>query len=121
MQRQPPELQRKLVIYGGGLKCRVYINCLYCAKKADNPERIVGIIDDDPALHGLHIYGFRVFGGSDRLEQIHARHPFGKLLVTAHTGNRERMSRLETFCRERGIELRYLRIDESAEDPGATA
>lgn len=31
------------------------------------------------------------------------------------------MSRLETFCRERGIELRYLRIDESAEDPGATA
>ena len=121
VQRQPPELQRKLVIYGGGLKCRVYINCLYCAKKADNPERIVGIIDDDPALHGLHIYGFRVFGGSDRLEQIHARHPFGKLLVTAHTGNRERMSRLETFCRERGIELRYLRIDESAEDPGATA
>lgn len=48
VQRQPPELQRKLVIYGGGLKCRVYINCLYCAKKADNPERIVGIIDDDP-------------------------------------------------------------------------
>lgn len=121
LQRQSPGVQRKLVVYGGGLKCRVYINCLYSAKNMEHPEQIIGIIDEDPALHGLRIYGFRVFGGSDSLEQIHARHPFDKLLVTSHTGNRERMNRLETFCKKHGIELRYFRIEESREEPGATA
>ena len=65
LQHQAPDRLR-LLIYGGGLNCRVFISTLYCAQKSGDREQIVGSIDDDPVLAGLHVYGFPVFGGSRR-------------------------------------------------------
>ena len=112
LQRQPREQQQRLLVYGGGLKCRIFVNILYCAQKSNDPARILGIIDDDPALHGLRIYGFPVFGGSGNLEKIYARHPFDKILVTACSEDAEKMARLKEFCRHHDIALEVLRIEE---------
>lgn len=101
-----------MLVYGGGLKCRIFVNILYCAQKSNDPARILGIIDDDPALHGLRIYGFPVFGGSGNLEKIYARHPFDKILVTACSEDAEKMARLKEFCRHHDIALEVLRIEE---------
>lgn len=112
LQRQPREQQQRLLVYGGGLKCRVFVNILYCAQKSNDPARIIGIIDDDPALCGMRIYGFPVFGGSENLEKIYRKHPFDKILISAHSRNEEKMARLKKFCRTHDIALEIIRVEE---------
>jgi len=112
LQRQPREQQQRLLVYGGGLKCRVFVNILYCAQKSNDPARIIGIIDDDPALCGMRLYGFPVFGGCENLEKIYRKHPFDKILISAHSRDEEKMVLLKKFCRDNGVMLEILRIEE---------
>lgn len=111
LQCEVPDRQR-LLVYGGGLKCRVFISTLYCAQKSGDKEQIVGIIDDDPVLAGLHVYGFPVFGSSRQLGEIYEKHPFDKLLITTRTDDPEKMRFLEEFCRRHSIVLNKLVIGE---------
>lgn len=102
LQHQAPDRLR-LLIYGGGLNCRVFISTLYCAQKSGDREQIVGIIDDDPVLAGLHVYGFPMFGGSRQLGEVYEKQPFDKLLVTTRGDDPEKMRQLAEFCRRRVI------------------
>ena len=102
----------RLLIYGGGLNCRVFISTLYCAQKSGDREQIVGIIDDDPVLAGLHVYGFPVFGGSRQFEEVYEKQPFDKLLVTTRGDDPEKMRQLAEFCRRLNIVLSKLVIGE---------
>ena len=102
----------RLLIYGGGLNCRVFISTLYCAQKSGDREQIVGIIDDDPVLAGLHVYGFPVFGDSRQFEEVYEKQPFDKLLVTTRGDDPEKMRQLAEFCRRRRVILSKLVIGE---------
>ena len=96
---------RKTIIYGGGLKCRLYINYLYCARMGNIKEKIIGIMDDNPGLKGLHVYNFKVLGGLNMLEEIWKKTQFNKLVIAITAIEGENVEKLRTFCKGRHIEL----------------
>ncbi len=70
-----------VLLFGSGLH-----TCLFIRRQNSfthrKPFKIEGIIDDDPALKGLYIYGYKVHGGVRNLEQIHKQIPFEKVIIT---------------------------------------
>ena len=97
----------KILIYGGGLNCRLYISGVYCnfGKKAET-AKIIGIMDDNPALRKLNVYGFKVYGGINLLETLYARKQFDKVVVTCEDLQPENLEKLKNFCAEKKIELK---------------
>ena len=109
---EPSKIQR-IMIYGGGLNCRVYISYLFCANRKDFSESVIGIMDDDPGLYGLRVYGFKVYGGVDQVEQIHAEHPFEKIVIATGSASDENLEHLRIFCEQKKIQLVKLTIAET--------
>lgn len=104
---------RKVLIYGGGMMCRIYITRQFCGFKLDsNPVKIIGIMDDNKALKGLNVYGFNVLGTVENLEQIFEFKPFDIILVTIDDIAPENLQHLRDFCRKRGLELRSFSCSE---------
>lgn len=111
---------KRTVIYGGGLKCRLYIDYLYCAKASTPQEEIVGIIDDDPALNGLHVYGFRVLGDSTQIEEIFRKVPFDEIVIAASAVRSEKTEEIRAFCSKYHLGLFHFDIvRESLGAPGS--
>lgn len=111
--KQVPVCHSRVLIYGGGLICRLYINYFNCAKKdLDVSETLVGIVDEDKALHGLVVYGSKVLGGSDELERIHKETPFDKIIATTDKIHPEYLKNIQEFVKEKGIKFCYFRVCE---------
>ncbi len=110
LQYQDCNSRDRVLIYGGGLSCRLYVNYLYCLQKREKQEEIVGIIDDNDALHGLWVYGFKVLGAPGQIGEIYASHPFDKIIITTLVDNADNIEQLKTFCRERGVGLARINI-----------
>lgn len=106
------EKLERILIYGGGLKCRIYVNYIYCAHRTEYPVTVVGIMDDDPVLHGMRVYGFKVLGGTGQIEQIYARRPFDKVVITIDSVKEYEMNLLREFCGKNGVKLLHLAIAE---------
>lgn len=96
---------RHVLVFGGGLQCRIFIEYLYCARGATPQEEVIGIVDDDPALAGLDIHGFPVLGGSAELSTIFQQRPFDELVVTTRNLKPEKLADLQQFCRRHQIIL----------------
>ena len=73
-------------------------------------------MDDDPGLYGLKVYGFKVFGGVDQVEQIYEDHPFEKIVIATDSASDENLEHLRSFCDDRKIQLVKLTIAETAFD-----
>lgn len=100
-RRRPGE---KMVIFGGGLFCRLYLQLRMSDPSKERPE-IVGIIDDDEVLHGLFCNGIRVIGGTDDLENIYQRYPFERILLAVNMISGSALARLHEFCVAHGVKL----------------
>ena len=70
-------------------------------------------MDDDPGLYGLRVYGFKVFGGVDQVEQIYAEHPFEKIVIATDSASDENLEHLRNFCAKAKIQLVKLTISET--------
>ena len=96
-----------ILIYGGGLNCRMYISGLYCNFGKDvETAKIIGIMDDNPALRNLNVYGFKVLGGLNEIEKIHNRYSFDKVVIACEGLQPENLEKLKKFCAEKNIELK---------------
>ena len=93
--------------------CRVYISFLFVSNSREFSEEVVGIIDDDPALQGLQVNGFRVFGSALEIERIYQKCPFDKIVITTNRASEEGLSHLRQFCREKELPLVRLSISEN--------
>lgn len=113
LQYQEPSTIQRIMIYGGGLNCRVYISYLFCANRKAFSESVIGIMDDDPGLYGLRVYGFKIFGGVDQVEQIYAEHPFEKIVIATDSASDENLEHLRNFCAKAKIQLVKLTISET--------
>ena len=113
LQYQEPSKIQRIMIYGGGLNCRVYISYLFCANRKAFAESVIGIMDDDPGLYGLRVYGFKVFGGVDQVEQIYAEHPFEKIVIATDSASDENLAHLRNFCEKAKVQLVKLTIGET--------
>ena len=97
----------KVLIYGGGLNCRMYISGLYCNFGKDvESVKIVGIMDDNPALRNLNVYGFKVLGGLNDISQLYACRKFNKVVIACEELQPENLEKLKKFCTEKNIELK---------------
>ncbi len=114
LQYQQEERLQRILVYGGGLKCRVYVNYLYCAQRSEIQEEIIGILDDDKSLAGLQLYGFKVLGGVANVEAIYMDHPFDKVIITTSLHRLENEELLRNFCRSKNIPLTRLEIREES-------
>ena len=80
---------------------------MYCNfGKAGSAGRIVGIMDDNPALKNLNVYGFKVHGGIEELGKIHERLNFDKVVITCEEMAADNQEKLKKFCAEKNIELK---------------
>lgn len=95
---------KRVVVYGGGLGCRLYINQLYCGRHSEGVN-IVGIIDDNPALSRLNVYGFDVLGTLRRLEAIYQKTPFEEIIITCNDISNGKIRRLREFQKKNNVRL----------------
>ena len=105
----------KTLVYGGGLNCRLYIGYLFSHAWGERPEELVGMLDDDPALQGFYVYGVKVMGGVQDLEEIYRKTPFDKVIIATDLASREKVDRLSAFCREHKIEITKFCLAESSD------
>jgi UDP-GlcNAc:undecaprenyl-phosphate/decaprenyl-phosphate GlcNAc-1-phosphate transferase len=93
-----------ILLLGGGIH-----TCLFIRRQNSfghsKPFRIQGIVDDDPALKGLYIYGYKVLGGVRDLNEIYKRTPFEKVIITNELIKKGPKRRLMNFCESHNVEV----------------
>ena len=100
----------RLVLVGGGVACRLFIQNLYCRNYLQRPLRLCGIIDDDPALRHLNVYGLPVLGETEDLEMIYEESPFDLMIITTDVSEVARQ-RIADFARRHPVEIGVFRVD----------
>lgn len=104
---------KRVLIYGGGMMCRIYLTRQFCGFSDSCPSvRVMGIIDDNRALKNLNVYGFNVLGTTDNLESIYDATPFDVIVNTIEKADGEKVQFLREFCRKHQIELRKFTCSE---------
>ncbi|MBR2345783.1 MAG: hypothetical protein IKA71_08385 [Lentisphaeria bacterium] len=92
----------KILILGGGLHCRLYLFRLMIEPGKNKPVPI-GIIDDDPVLHGMLCHGLRVLGGVGDLVDIRKRFAFDRIVVTPAVVSGKVLNELYRFCADNDV------------------
>ena len=105
LKNSPEASQHNTVIYGGGLGCRMYINNLYSSRHLSCPFHILGIVDEDPSLQKLNVYGFRVLGTSKDLEKLYKKKPFDTIVLTTVNISGEFIDRIRKFAQAHNVRL----------------
>ena len=96
--------EQHLVLVGGGMACRLFILNLFCRNNMSLPLAVRGIVDDDPALRRLNVYGFPVLGSTQELDELYQTAPFDMLVVTAVLPE-EALARVRAFAETHDIRL----------------
>ena len=104
---------KRVLIYGGGLRCRIYITSQFCGlSNSQCTSKIIGIIDDDAALKKLNVYGFDVLGSVAELDEIYAARPFDSIVVTFAEVTEGQLQTLRDFCKCHKVELKAFSCNE---------
>ena len=105
LKNSPEASRHNTVIYGGGLGCRMYVSNLYSSRHLSCPFHILGIVDEDPSLRKLNVYGFRVLGTSDDLEDLYQKKPFDTIVLTTANISDESIDKIRSFARTHNVRL----------------
>ncbi len=92
---------RSILVYGAGRRGILYLRSLkYQPNRAKNTSRIVGFIDDDPALRRKLIHGYPVIGGCAELERILVQRKIDEIIVTTRLTDEhlEQLLLLARYC-----------------------
>jgi len=95
----------RTVIYGAGAAARMLIH--------GSPEltgRLLGLIDDDPALRLGRCDGVRIIGDFAQLEQLIAGGRVGEVIISTPKIEHRRRQRVAEACRRRQVKLSQLKI-----------
>jgi UDP-N-acetylmuramyl pentapeptide phosphotransferase/UDP-N-acetylglucosamine-1-phosphate transferase len=80
------------LILGAGENAILYLRQVSFADQQKAPRRVIGLIDDNPALHRKVVYGYPVLGTFAELEQIIEEQHVKELIFTHHYGDELRAS-----------------------------
>jgi len=95
----------RAVIYGAGAAARMLIH--------GSPEltgRLLGLIDDDPALRLGRCHGVRIIGDFAQLEILIAGGRVGEVIISTQKIEHRRRQKLAEACRRRQVKLSQLKI-----------
>jgi FlaA1/EpsC-like NDP-sugar epimerase len=72
-------------------------------------ERVVGLVDDNPALRRRRIHGVPVLGGTHELDRLIERHHPDVLLVTIPDAPAERLDAIVRTAERNHVACRFVR------------
>lgn len=72
------------LILGAGENAILYLRQASFADQQKAPRKIVGLVDDNPALHNKVVFGYPVLGNFDQLEEIVRSREIKELVFTHH-------------------------------------
>ena len=94
---QAPQSTKRLLLVGAGSAAERVLREI--AANSGLPYRVVGLLDDDAAKHGLKIHGIAVLGSVDHLAHWAARTRADEVLISVATATPEQMRRLVDLAR----------------------
>lgn len=104
----------RVLVYGGGLLCRLYITKAFCSSKENGGQsKIIGILDDDRALFRLNVYGFKVLGSLTDLEELYSVKKFNRIVIACDTLAEDKQQKLQAFCRQNNVKLQIFVCNEN--------
>jgi UDP-N-acetylmuramyl pentapeptide phosphotransferase/UDP-N-acetylglucosamine-1-phosphate transferase len=74
----------KTLVLGAGENAILYLRQAAFADQQRAERRVVGLVDDNPALYHKVVYGYNVLGNFDELEDILREHDIDELIFTHH-------------------------------------
>ena len=101
------QTNRRVLIVGAGRTGRSLLREL----RETPGERVVGFVDDDPALRGRRLSGVRVAGASASIEPLLERLQPDVVFVTIPDAPQERLEAVVQACASRDVDCRFVRRD----------
>lgn len=101
--------ENNVLIYGAGQNGITLLHSII--NSADNNLKVVGFLDDDPALEGKMINGFPIFGGHWELAKNHLGKKVDSIYLCDENIKCENLKRLKTLARQKGITVKKLHLD----------
>ncbi|AVM45559.1 hypothetical protein FYJ85_16140 [Victivallaceae bacterium BBE-744-WT-12] len=101
----------RVLLYGGGLNATLYLNYVSGCATSENMS-FIGIVDDDPALAGMRVFGLPVLGFSADLERILARYSIDKIVLTVRRTSPEREAHVLSIAERAGVSLCRFQAEE---------
>jgi hypothetical protein len=95
----------RVVLYGAGGRCQLFLKERgFNDSSSFDSRRVVGLIDDEAALHFQWVYGHLVLGGLRDLPRLIDRHRIDGIVVTTAL-RAESLAAVRELARERGLSL----------------
>jgi UDP-N-acetylmuramyl pentapeptide phosphotransferase/UDP-N-acetylglucosamine-1-phosphate transferase len=95
----------RVLLYGAGIRAQLFLKdqAVKNSKKPDG-RRILGLIDDEKALHFQWVYGFLVLGGLKELPRLIEQHKACRVIIVSELlpGSRAEVQEITDRC---GIKL----------------
>lgn len=95
----------RTVIYGGGLYCRMFLLSQTCVANEPVNRKIIGIIDDNPSLRGLNVYGLNVLGTTRDLAKLKEKYNFDEIVIALRLISDEKRKKLMDFSKRSGVSV----------------
>jgi FlaA1/EpsC-like NDP-sugar epimerase len=106
----------RVVLYGAGGRCQLFLKERHFPDSSSLDSRvIVGLIDDNAALHSRRVYGYRVLGGREDLPRLVQEQRLDGIVITASLTAAARAGVKQLACRL-GLHLTEWRFEESELD-----
>jgi hypothetical protein len=103
----------RAVIYGFGIRCRFYLIDKRSHLTKD-PVKVVGIITNNKTLRGQYVYGYKVLGCPDEIQEIHEKIRFDRIVLADPGADEDkRLPELLKFCHEHAIKVTRLNFGET--------
>ncbi|MCC5908249.1 MAG: hypothetical protein JJU13_18685 [Balneolaceae bacterium] len=100
--------EKNVLIYGAGLNGITLLQTIISS--ANNNIRVVGFLDDDPALTGKLINGFPIFGGHWELAKTHLNKKVDSIYLCDENIKSENLKRLKSTAQQNGITVKKLHL-----------
>ena len=101
----------RTVVYGGGLFCKMFLVAENSVSNEFPTRTLIGIVDDNPSLRGLNVYGMDVLGTSNDLEKLKAKYKFDEVVIALRNIPEETRQRIHDFGRKNGVKVLEFRYE----------
>ena len=100
----PGQRRTRVLLYGGGLNTALYLGHILGSPTSENLN-FIGIVDDDPALAGLRVFGLPVLGRGADLEPILGKYLIDRLVLTMRDTPPEKEENIREIAERAGVAL----------------
>jgi UDP-N-acetylmuramyl pentapeptide phosphotransferase/UDP-N-acetylglucosamine-1-phosphate transferase len=101
----------RVVLYGAGGRCQLFLKERGFHNSSSFDQRvIIGLIDDEPALHFKWVYGYLVLGAERDLPQLIPHHRITGIIITA-TLSPESLAAARELASQYGLSLSEWRFE----------